>query len=234
MGNILQLNSNESKPSKKINKNLCYAVPVCIRTGFYLSKNKKKQLYQNLFEILRTNFQIIQETKMASRIRINFHSDSEAMINKQINMELYASYVYMAMACYFDRDDVALKGFAKRFADNSTEEREHAQKLISYQNMRGGRVVFQDIQKPIAQEWNSALHAIECQLELEQTVHKALLELHKVADSHGDAQLCDFIEGEYLQEQVTAEKEVGDLLTKMKRTGSEGLGLHIIDKELQG
>merc|ERR1712027_95232 len=137
------------------------------------------------------------------------------MINKQINMELYASYVYMAMACYFDRDDVALKGFAKRFADNSTEEREHAQKLIS-------------------QEWNSALHAIECQLELEQTVHKALLELHKVADSHGDAQLCDFIEGEYLQEQVTAEKEVGDLLTKMKRTGSEGLGLHIIDKELQG
>merc|ERR1719328_51077 len=126
------------------------------------------------------------------------------MINKQINMELYASYVYMAMACYFDRDDVALKGFAKRFADNSTEEREHAQKLISYQNMRGGRVAFQDI---------------ECQLELEQTVHKALLELHKVADSHGDAQLCDFIEGEYLQEQVTAEKEVGDLLTKMKRTG---------------
>merc|ERR1712156_558145 len=147
------------------------------------------------------------------------------MINKQINMELYASYVYMAMACYFDRDDVALKGFAKRFADNSTEEREHAQKLISYQNMRGGRVVFQDIQKPIAQEWNSALHAIDCQLELEQTVHKALLELHKVADSPGDAQLCDFIEGEDLQEQVTAEKEVGDLLTKMKRTGSEGLSL---------
>merc|ERR1711953_1396518 len=48
MGNILQLNSNESKPSKKINKNLCYAVPVCIRTGFYLSKKQKKQLYQNL------------------------------------------------------------------------------------------------------------------------------------------------------------------------------------------
>ena len=71
-------------------------------------------------------------------------------------------------------------------------------------------------------------------MELEQTVHKALIELHKVADGHGDAQLCDFIESEYLAEQVTAEKEVGDLLTKMKHTGSEGLGLHIIDKELQG
>ena len=85
-----------------------------------------------------------------------------------------------------------------------------------------------------AQEWNSAADAIGCRLELEQTVHKALIELHKVADGHGDAQLCDFIESEYLAEQVTAEKEVGDLLTKMKRTGSEGLGLHIIDKELQG
>jgi ferritin len=47
-------------------------------------------------------------------------------------------------------------------------------------------------------------------------------------------QLCDFIESEYLAEQVTAEKKVGDLLTKIKRTGSEGHGLHIIDKELQG
>ena len=73
----------------------------------------------------------------------------------------------------------------------------------------------------------------ECQLELEQTVHKALLELHKCADSHGDAQLTDFIEGEYLKEQVEAEKEVGDMVTKIKRVGSDGLGIHIIDKELQ-
>ena len=34
---------------------------------------------------------------MASAIRQNFHEGSEALINKQINMELYASYVYMAM-----------------------------------------------------------------------------------------------------------------------------------------
>ena len=73
----------------------------------------------------------------------------------------------------------------------------------------------------------------ECQLELEQSIHKALLELHKVAGTHGDSQLCDFIEGDYLKEQVEAEKEVGDLITKMKRVGSEGLGLHIIDKEMQ-
>ena len=55
---------------------------------------------------------------------------------------------------------MALHGFAKRFRENSDEERGHAMKLISYQNMRGGRVVFQDVCKPSAQEWNSALHAI--------------------------------------------------------------------------
>ena len=170
---------------------------------------------------------------MASKIRLNFHTESEAMINKQINLELHASYVYMAMATYFAQDDVALHGFAKRFRENSDEERGHAMKLISYQNRRGGRVVFQDVCKLSTQEWNSALHAIECQLELEQSIHKALLELHKVAGSHGDAQLSDFIEGHYLKEQVEAEKEVGDLISKMKRLGSEGLGLHIIDKELQ-
>ena len=42
---------------------------------------------------------------MVSRIRQNFKEESEALINKQINMEFYASYVYMSMYAYFDRDD---------------------------------------------------------------------------------------------------------------------------------
>ena len=32
-----------------------------------------------------------------SSCRQNYHSNSEAEINKQINLELYASYVYMSM-----------------------------------------------------------------------------------------------------------------------------------------
>ena len=46
------------------------------------------------------------------------------------------------MKYYLYRDDVALHGFAKRFKEASHEEREHAEKLIQYQNMRGGRVIF--------------------------------------------------------------------------------------------
>jgi ferritin heavy chain len=34
---------------------------------------------------------------MTSIIRQNFTEECEALINKQINMELYASYVYLSM-----------------------------------------------------------------------------------------------------------------------------------------
>lgn len=34
---------------------------------------------------------------MSSQIRQNFHQDCEAAINRQINLELYASYVYQSM-----------------------------------------------------------------------------------------------------------------------------------------
>merc|ERR1712223_1774977 len=168
-----------------------------------------------------------------SKIKQNFHSDSEALINKQINMELYASYVYLSMSAYFARDDIALMGFSERFRDASKEEKEHAENLIDYQNMRGGRVVFREVAKPTCDEWGTALEAIEASLELEKTVNESLLNMHKMADSHGDAQMTDYLEGTYLKEQVEAIKEIADLVTKMKRAG-DGLGLHIIDKELLG
>merc|ERR1719370_2641645 len=54
-----------------------------------------------------------QPAKMAvSKIRQNYHEDCEALINKQINMEFYASYVYLSMSSFFNRDDQALHGFA--------------------------------------------------------------------------------------------------------------------------
>ena len=45
-------------------------------------------------------------------------------------------------------------------------------KLINYQNMRGGRVVFQDIAKAKTDDWYSALSAVEASLELEKKVHE--------------------------------------------------------------
>merc|ERR1712037_359447 len=116
-----------------------------------------------------------------SKIRQNYHDDCEALINKQINMEFYASYVYLSMSSYFSRDDQALHGFAGHFKTESGEERAHGTKLMEYQAKRGGRVVFQDVAKPTTMEWGTPLEAMEAALELEKTVNQSLLDLHKVA-----------------------------------------------------
>nr|AEN71561.1 ferritin 2 [Argopecten irradians] len=162
--------------------------------------------------------------------RQNFHVETEAGINRQINMELYASYCYQSMSFYFDRDDVALPGFAKYSKKASDEEREHAEKFMKYQNKRGGRVVLQDIKKPDQDEWGSALEAMQVALALEKNVNQSLLDLHGVGDKHGDAQFQDFLESEYLEEQVNAIKEISDHITNLKRVGP-GLGEYLYDKE---
>lgn len=64
-----------------------------------------------------------------SIIRQRYTEECEAAINRQVNMELYASYLYLAMSQHFDRDDVALPGFRKYFAEASADERQHAIKV---------------------------------------------------------------------------------------------------------
>merc|ERR1712062_288708 len=165
-----------------------------------------------------------------SKIRQNYHEDCEALINKQINMEFYASYVYLSMSSYFSRDDQALPGFAAHFAKESEEEREHGMKLMAYQSKRGGRCVFQDIAKPVSMEWGTCLEAMEAALELEKMVNQSLIELTKAADDKGDSNLSDFVD-EFLEDQVASIKSIGDTITKLKRVG-DGLGLFLFDKEM--
>ncbi|XP_054548282.1 succinate--hydroxymethylglutarate CoA-transferase isoform X11 [Talpa occidentalis] len=117
-------------------------------------------------------------TASPSQVRQNYHQDSEAAINRQINLELYSSCVYLSMSYYFDRD-VALKNFAKYFLHQSHEEREHAEKLMKLQNQRGGRIFLQDIKKPDRDDWENGLNAMECALHLEKSVNQSLLELNR-------------------------------------------------------
>ncbi|MDL1139895.1 ferritin, partial [Yersinia pestis] len=175
-------------------------------------------------------------TTSPSQVRQNYHQDSEAAINRQINLELYASYVYLSMSYYFDRDDVALKNFAKYFLHQSHEEREHAEKLMKLQNQRGGRIFLQDIKKPDRDDWESGLNAMECALHLEKSVNQSLLELHKLATDKNDPHLCDFIETHYLNEQVKSIKELGDHVTNLRKMGApeSGMAEYLFDKHTLG
>ena len=167
-----------------------------------------------------------------SQVKQNFHAESEKALNDQINMELSASYVYQSMAFYYDRDDVALPGFSKFFKHNSDEEREHAEKFMKYLNKRGGRIVLQDVKRPEKTEWGTGLDGLQAALDLEKKVNQSLLELHALASKHDDAHLTDYLEGEFLEEQVEAIKDLGDKITKLKRAGPGGLGEYLFDKDL--
>merc|ERR1712212_1351956 len=172
----------------------------------------------------------ISNAKMTSVVRQNFHQECEAGINKQVNMEPHAHYVYLSMAMYFDRDDVALPGFAKYFKTASAEEAEHAEKFMKFQNSRGGRVLLKEIPKPEQDEWGSPLDAMKAALELEKTVNQSIIDLHAVAGDKADGNMTDFLE-DFLQEQVEGIKAIADLVTRLTRAGP-GLGEVIIDQEL--
>jgi len=165
-----------------------------------------------------------------SQARQNFHEQSEAGVNKQINLKLYASYVYQSMAYHFDRDDVALKGFHKFFNELSEERREHAEKLMKFQNQRGGRIVLQNIQKPERDEWGSGLESMQTALAIERNVNQAVMDLHKVAEDHGDSQMTDFLEGQFMHHYVEKIKTVSDHISNLKRAGP-GLGEYMFDKK---
>merc|ERR1711928_56935 len=121
------------------------------------------------------------------------------MGNKQINMELYASYVYVALANYFNRVDQALPGFACFFKRSSCVVHHHGVSLMEYQAKRGGKVVLQDISKPSRMDWGTPLEAMMAVLELEKTVAKEKNDFH----------LTDFIQQEFVVKKVNIIKEIG-------------------------
>ena len=166
-----------------------------------------------------------------SSIRVSLSEASEKALNQQFNLEFYASYVYQSIMSFASQSNVALSGLELYARKMSDEERAHGIKLIDYINMRGGKVQFEAIQAPPSR-WTDALQVMESVLELEISVYKSLLTLHKIASDSSDPQLTDFIEGDYLKDQVKDIKKVGDLISKLKRAGPEGLGLVYWDHEL--
>tara|TARA_Y100001970_G_C13882602_1_gene674580 strand:+ start:161 stop:691 length:531 start_codon:yes stop_codon:yes gene_type:complete len=166
----------------------------------------------------------------------NWHPLCEKIVNKQINLEFWASYQYDLMSSYFDRSDVGLKNIAKFFRKSSNEEREHAHKLIDYQNKRGGIVKFENIKNCNLnylknENKNDVLLSFEKALEMEQIVYKSLLKLHSSGEENKDPQFTDFIESEYLDEQISALNEISIYISQLQRIGENGHGIWNFDNK---
>ncbi|KAG8377066.1 hypothetical protein BUALT_Bualt09G0129500 [Buddleja alternifolia] len=191
-------------------------------------------VFQPFEEVKKDEF-MVSMAPHASLARQKFSDECEAAINEQINVEYSVSYVYHALYAYFDRDNVALKGLAKFFKESSEEERDHAEKLIEYQNKRGGRVQLYRLDNMPVEfdhvEKGDALYAMELALSLEKSVNGRLLELHRIADGNNDPQLADFIESEFLGEQVEAIKKISEYVAQLRRVG-KGHGVWHFDQML--
>ena len=103
---------------------------------------------------------------------------------------------------------------------------------MKYMNKRGGRVYLQDIKKPDRDEWGSAIDAFQTALNIEKEVNQSLLDLHQISSTHNDPNLNDFIETEFLNEQVELIKQLSDYITQLKRAGT-GLGEYQFNKHLE-
>ncbi|GIL14632.1 MAG: ferritin [Chloroflexota bacterium] len=152
----------------------------------------------------------------------------QAALNAQINMEFFASYQYLAMAAYFESEN--LMGFANWMHMQSQEENMHAMKFYHYVNDRRGRVTLQALDMPKT-AWSSPLEAFEDALKHEQKVTAKINALVDLAIQESDHATNSFLKW-FVDEQVEEEANVDAVIQDLKRIGSASQGLFMLDREL--
>lgn len=145
-----------------------------------------------------------------------------AKLNEQITNEMYASQVYLAMACMFD--DMGLKMLSKLYRMQTEEERGHALKILDFIPTVEGKVKLQPVPEPPA-SYPSVLAAIEAALEHERLVTRQFNDLVKLADEEKDYATRSFLNW-FVDEQVEEVDSQAQLVQVAKMAGE-----HIIQLE---
>ncbi len=152
----------------------------------------------------------------------------EKALNKQVNAELYSSYLYLAMESYFQ--SLSLNGFARWMRAQVQEEMFHGMKIYDYVHERGGRAEFEAIDKPQVQ-WETPLAAFEHILAHEQSVTELINNLIDVALDTRDHAAKAFLDW-FITEQVEEEATVGEIVDRLRLIGNDSSGLFFLDSEL--
>ena len=148
--------------------------------------------------------------------------------NKQINAELYSSYLYLSMAAYFESKD--LKGMAHWMNIQANEEKAHAMRFFDFINDRSGRVTLTQIEAPKT-EWKSPLEAFEDAYKHEIKITGMINELFTLVAIEKDGAGHDFLEW-FCREQVEEEANAQLIVAQLKLVGDNGVGLYLLDQEL--
>jgi len=149
-------------------------------------------------------------------------------LNKQINAEMYSSYLYLSMESYFQ--SVSLSGFASWMRGQVQEELFHGMKFYDFVNERGGRVTLDSINKPDS-DWETPLAAFEHILKHEQMVTSMINDLMDLAIAEQDHATKIFLQW-FVSEQVEEEATVGEVVDKLRLIKNESSGLFFLDAEM--
>jgi len=152
----------------------------------------------------------------------------EDALNRQINAELFSSYLYLSMSAYFESK--SLGGMANWMRIQAQEELLHAMKFYDFINERGGRVVLTEIEAPKT-SWDSPLQVFEDTYEHECKVTGLINDLVGLAMAENDHAAVTFLQW-FVTEQVEEESNAQTILDKLKLVGDNGVAVFMIDGEL--
>jgi len=149
-------------------------------------------------------------------------------INDQINSEFTASYTYLAMAAYCDRQKFL--GAASWLRLQSEEERQHGMKLLNFVLARDGAVELKAIPQPRV-SFDSLPAVFEQALEHEQNVTIQINSLYELCFT--EKAFAEMTELQwFLTEQVEEEKVAREIVAKFRLIRNDPAAILDMDRDL--
>ena len=149
-------------------------------------------------------------------------------MNRQITEETFASYLYLSMALYFERENYS--GFAHWMRLQSKEEAAHAAKFMEYIHDRGGSVKLEAIAAP-KHEWKTPLEAFSEALAHEKLVTASIVKIMDEAVAAKDYASISLLHW-FINEQVEEEASAQEIVDRLTRCDNHIACVMAIDNKL--
>lgn len=153
----------------------------------------------------------------------------EDALNQQIALEGYASFLYLSMASWCDKQ--GLQGCAAFMHRQSEEERAHMLRIFHYISEVDGHALTPAISQP-PHEFESIRSLLEQVYAHEQKVTAAIHNLISVSYQDNDHTTLNFLQW-YVTEQREEEALMRNILDRVRLIGDGPMSLFYIDKEIE-
>lgn len=149
-------------------------------------------------------------------------------LNNQISLEGYASFLYLSMASWCDKE--GMEGCTQFMHRQSAEEREHMLRIYNYLSEVDGHALTPAIKQP-PHEFESIQAMFKEVYKHEQKVTNSIHKLMDIAVKENDYTTHNFLQW-YIEEQREEEDLMRSILDKLKLIGDGPSSLYYIDNEI--